>query len=159
MRSSFVALLLVLIANVSEAAITFQGWAATGIDTASRGTYQAWSITPGGIGAASGDLCYLVGSLDGKISTASWPTISAAGGQTWTTLLQSQTSTYARSIYWTTFNGTWSGGVVTITSTDVPNGAFAITGALQCHHPTNSSNTWSVDVATSGSWRSPGTSH
>lgn len=121
-------------------AITYFGSASTPADNGtSTGTPKA--VTPP-VSMVVGDLVVMFGYYRGTSTIA----VSAAGGQTWTTLVTSSTasgpvlSTFAT---WCRFNGTWSTDPSLSFSTSSTN----TNAVMHVFRPTSSSNTWAIEIA------------
>lgn len=120
--------------------IQYYGSNATPTDSASAAnTADPTSVTPPS-GMQSGDLVLMIGQL--RTATAVM-TVSATGGQTWTTETAVSTTNQTARLFWCTFNGTWSADP----SVDFPS-ATCNSVVMHVFRPRGgSATTWAVNQA------------
>lgn len=115
----------------------------------------AWNPADGGVNSTSptavtppsgmktGDLVVMIGSVRTGAATL---TVSATGGQSWTTLSAATSSQNTTRIFWCRYNGTWSANPSVATGS----GGVKSTG-MMVFRPTHPGKTWAVNVAISNS--------
>ena len=126
-------------ASFASAAITYFGSASTPADNGANLTNPTVVTPPASM--QTGDLVVMVAQVRNTTGTI---TISATGGQTWTSETQQDASNARMRVFWCTFNGTWSANPsVTMGST--------LDNILTMHvfRPTSGTNGWALDVAQS----------
>lgn len=119
-------------------AITFHNFASTPTADPGTNTADPTAVTPPA-NMLAGDLVFLIARASGTSGTAS---ISQAGGQSWTALTQRNQTQCRTNCFYCRYNGNWSAN---------PSVAFGATSnntvLMLVFRPTQTSNTWSVDVA------------
>jgi MSHA biogenesis protein MshQ len=138
----FVMVAVLFVQNTAIAAITYFGSASNPADNGSLDVSPVVVTPP--VGMQAGDLVILVANVREAGRTL---TISATGGQAWTSETTNTTNTTQR-IFWARYNGTWSA------NPSVANGGGgtnATTVVMHVFRPTASVNTWAIDVALTNS--------
>ncbi len=102
--------------------------------------------------ATTGDL--LLVHLNQRVNDPTF-TVNTSGGQTWTsiTALNASASQHGQ-LWYARFNGTWSADPVFATNST---GGNALSAIGMVFRPTNSTNTWDIDVAQSAGSATPST--
>lgn len=146
MRAIAFAALLAITQSPAHAAITYFASASNPADPGNL-DLTAVPVTPPGAMLA-GDLVILVAN---SRETGNTLTISADGGQAWTSQAANTTNTSSR-IFWARFNGTWS----TDPSVAFPAAGNATTVTMHVFRPSATANGWALDVAqTNASFAAP----
>ena len=143
----FVAVILSACLSLSvQAAITYQGVSANPVDggTNNEGAPNAAvaaTVTPPA-STCAGALLLMWTHSD---ATGRTPVIVTSGGQTWATLSSNSNATSGSLTWlWARYNGTWSGSLSVKNNTT----AWAsLSAGMVVFCPTNSANTWEIDVA------------
>lgn len=132
--------------RTAHAAITYFASASNPADGNSL-DQTAVAVTPPALMQA-GDLVVLIGNAREAGVTM---TMSATGGQTWTSQAANTTNTSQR-IFWARYNGTWAANP----SVAFPSGANGTTVVMHVFRPSSSANGWALDVAqTNAGFASP----
>lgn len=114
--------------------------ASTPSDSATAtGTADPTAVTPP-TGMLAGDLVCMVAQERDATTTL---TVSATGGQTWTTEAQIITTNQTARLFWCTFNGIWSANP----SVDFAAGTAVNTVVMHVFRPPATDYTWSVNQA------------
>ncbi len=140
--AAMIAISVLALPGMAHAAITYVASATNPADNGSLDVNPVVVAPPGGMQA--GDLVILVANIREAGRTL---TISATGGQAWTSETTNTTNT-TQGIFWARYNGTWSA------NPSVANGGGgtnATTVVMHVFRPTASVNTWAVDVALTNS--------
>jgi hypothetical protein len=117
--------------------LIFFGVASTPADNGTN-TADPTAVTPPG-SMQSGDLVLMIAQARAASGTLQ---MSEAGGQTWTSLTQTNQTTCRRRVFWCTFNGTWSANPSVAMGSTTNN----IVVMLVFRHSTNE-RTWAADNA------------
>ncbi len=137
LRAVCVAAMLVLAQGPALAAITYFASASNPADNANLDQTTVVVTPPGSM--VSGDLVVLIANAREANRAMS---ISANGGQVWTTQTANTTRTSTQ-IFWARYNGTWAADP----SVSFPGNANSTTVAMHVFRPTSSANFWALDVA------------
>lgn len=121
-------------------AITYFGFASTPADNGSQGGPTVAVTPPASM--VAGDLAIMIASNRATTPTL---TVSATGGQTWSSLTNDQDASARSSrAFWARYNGTWSANP-SVTRGDADTGNLSV--YMSVFRPTSADNTWAVDVA------------
>jgi MSHA biogenesis protein MshQ len=120
----------------AHAAITYFASASNPADNSSRDVTTGTIVPPASM--VVGDLVVMIANAREAGQTI---TISATGGQSWTTETAVTTNGSLR-IFWARYTGSWS----TNPAVTFPSGANATTVVMHVFRPTSSVNTWGIDV-------------
>jgi hypothetical protein len=127
--------------------ITYFDSASTPADNGTNITNPTVVIPPGSM--AAGDLVLMMAQARASTGTIA---ISATGGQTWTSQTQQNQTLCRIRLFSCRFNGTWSANPSVSMGTVLCN-----TVVMHVFRPSNTSNTWAVDVAqVSANFSAPG---
>lgn len=119
-------------------AITFFGVATTPADNSGSSVGPTVTITPPA-SMVDGDLVFVSAHYRASTATLS---VSNAGGQTWNTLTQYNTTNIRAQGFWCRFNGTWSANpIFTVTS-----GTNNIDAQMLVFRPTSATRTWTFEA-------------
>jgi hypothetical protein len=94
----------------------------------------------------AGDLVFFIGQMQAAVTGQI--TVSEAGGQTWNGPYEQAANDQVLSVFWCTFNGTWSANPSLAFAAQ--SGTQAATTTMHVFRPTNTTYVWGVDVAFTG---------
>ena len=127
----------IVVSSFTSFLMTYFGSASTPADTGSNNANPTAVTPPGGMQA--GDLVLLIGQARANAGAL---TISAPGGQSWTSETQQNQANCRLRLFWCRFNGTWSANPSVSMGSAANN-----TVVMHVFRPSNPSSVWAVDVA------------
>jgi hypothetical protein len=127
----------IVVSSFTSFLMTYFGSASTPVDNGSNNANPTAVTPPGSMQA--GDLVLMIGQARANAGAL---TISAPGGQSWTSETQQNQSNCRLRLFWCRFNGTWSANPSVSMGSAANN-----TVVMHVFRPSNTSSVWAVDVA------------
>lgn len=126
------------------AAPTYFHSASNPADNGSAADASTLAVTPPG-SMVSGDLVVLVGQM--QVATTGQITVSATGGQTWSSVSEAAANDQVVSVFWCQYNGTWSADPSLAFASQ--SGTQPATAVMHVFRP-STVGTWVLDTAFAG---------